>query len=102
MQCLHNRQDVVEGLSRKALEDESLQKNHHRSERWIVVRGAARVTVNETIEVVHENVSINIPIGAQHRLENPGKILLEQIEVQTGRYLSEDDIIRFEDDYRRS
>ncbi|MGA8902345.1 mannose-1-phosphate guanylyltransferase/mannose-6-phosphate isomerase [Bradyrhizobium sp.] len=80
----------------------SLQKHHHRSEHWIVVRGAARVTVNEAVKTVHENESIYIPIGAVHRLENPGKILLELIEVQTGSYLGEDDIIRIEDDYRRS
>ncbi|HTA99167.1 MAG TPA: mannose-1-phosphate guanylyltransferase/mannose-6-phosphate isomerase [Bradyrhizobium sp.] len=80
----------------------SLQKHHHRSEHWIVVRGAARVTVNELVKTVHENESIYIPIGAVHRLENPGKILLELIEVQTGSYLGEDDIIRIEDDYQRS
>jgi mannose-1-phosphate guanylyltransferase/mannose-6-phosphate isomerase len=79
----------------------SLQKHYHRSEHWIVVRGAARVTVNEDIKTVHENESIYIPMGAVHRLENPGKILLELIEVQTGSYLGEDDIIRLEDDYRR-
>jgi mannose-1-phosphate guanylyltransferase/mannose-6-phosphate isomerase len=80
----------------------SLQKHYHRSEHWIVVRGAARVTVNDLVKTVHENESIYIPIGAVHRLENPGKILLELIEVQTGSYLGEDDIIRIEDDYRRS
>jgi len=80
----------------------SLQKHHHRSEHWIVVRGAARVTVNETVKTVHENESIYIPIGAVHRLENPGKILLELIEVQTGSYFGEDDIIRIEDDYQRA
>jgi mannose-1-phosphate guanylyltransferase / mannose-6-phosphate isomerase len=80
----------------------SLQRHYHRSEHWIVVRGAARVTVNEDVKTVHENESIYIPIGAVHRLENPGKILLELIEVQTGSYLGEDDIIRLEDDYRRS
>jgi mannose-1-phosphate guanylyltransferase/mannose-6-phosphate isomerase len=79
----------------------SLQKHHHRAEHWIVVRGAARVTVNELVKTVHENESIYIPIGAVHRLENPGKIVLELIEVQTGSYLGEDDIIRIEDDYRR-
>jgi mannose-1-phosphate guanylyltransferase/mannose-6-phosphate isomerase len=79
----------------------SLQKHHHRSEHWIVVRGAARVTINELVKTVHENESIYIPIGATHRLENPGKILLELIEVQTGSYLGEDDIIRIEDDYQR-
>jgi mannose-1-phosphate guanylyltransferase/mannose-6-phosphate isomerase len=80
----------------------SLQKHYHRSEHWIVVRGAARVTVNELVKTVHENESIYIPMGAVHRLENPGKIMLELIEVQTGSYLGEDDIIRIEDDYRRS
>ena len=80
----------------------SLQKHHHRSEHWIVVRGTARVTVNEDVRIVHENESIYIPIGAVHRLENPGKIVLELIEVQTGSYLGEDDIIRIEDDYQRS
>jgi mannose-1-phosphate guanylyltransferase/mannose-1-phosphate guanylyltransferase/mannose-6-phosphate isomerase len=80
----------------------SLQKHHHRSEHWIVVRGTALVTVNELQKIVHENESIYIPIGAAHRMENPGKIPLELIEVQTGSYLGEDDIIRIEDDYRRS
>ncbi len=80
----------------------SLQKHHHRSEHWIVVRGTALVTVNDMQKMVHENESIYIPIGAVHRMENPGKIPLELIEVQTGSYLGEDDIIRIEDDYRRS
>jgi mannose-1-phosphate guanylyltransferase/mannose-6-phosphate isomerase len=80
----------------------SLQKHHHRSEHWIVVRGTAKVTVDELVKTVHENESIYIPIGAVHRLENPGKILLELIEVQTGSYLGEDDIIRIEDDYQRA
>ena len=66
------------------------------------MRGAARVTVNELVKIVHENESIYIPIGATHRLENPGKIALELIEVQTGSYLGEDDIIRIEDDYLRT
>ncbi|CAN5308966.1 mannose-1-phosphate guanylyltransferase/mannose-6-phosphate isomerase [soil metagenome] len=80
----------------------SLQKHHHRSEHWIVVRGTALVTVNDLQKMIHENESIYIPIGAVHRMENPGKIPLELIEVQTGSYLGEDDIIRIEDDYRRS
>ena len=80
----------------------SLQKHHHRSEYWIVVRGAARVAVNEDGKIVHENESIYIPIGSVHRLENPGNILRELIEVQTGSYLGEDDLIRIEDDYQRS
>ncbi len=80
----------------------SLQKHYHRSEHWIVVRGTARVTVNDLVKTVHENESVYIPMGAVHRMENPGKIVLELIEVQTGSYLGEDDIIRIEDDYRRS
>jgi mannose-1-phosphate guanylyltransferase/mannose-6-phosphate isomerase len=80
----------------------SLQKHHHRAEHWIVVRGAARVTINDDVKIVHENESVYIPMGAVHRLENPGKIMLELIEVQTGSYLGEDDIIRIEDDYQRS
>ena len=92
----------VKRITVKSGERLSLQKHHHRSEHWIVVRGTAQVTVNELVKIVHENESIYIPIGAVHRLENPGKILLELIEVQTGSYLGEDDIIRIEDDYRRS
>ncbi len=79
----------------------SLQKHHHRAEHWIVVRGTARVTIDDVVKTVHENESVYIPMGAVHRLENPGKIVLELIEVQTGSYLGEDDIIRIEDDYRR-
>ena len=79
----------------------SLQRHHHRAEHWIVVRGTARVVVGQETKVIHENESIYIPIGSQHRLENPGKIDLELIEVQTGSYLGEDDIVRIEDDYRR-
>ena len=80
----------------------SLQMHHHRAEHWIVVRGTARVTVGSETKIIHENESTYIPIGAKHRLENPGKIDLELIEVQTGSYLGEDDIVRIEDDYRRS
>ena len=80
----------------------SLQKHHHRSEHWIVVHGTARVTIDGVEKSVHENESVYIPIGAVHRLENPGKIPLELIEVQTGSYLGEDDIIRLDDDYKRS
>jgi mannose-1-phosphate guanylyltransferase/mannose-6-phosphate isomerase len=80
----------------------SLQLHHHRSEHWVIVRGTARVTVGNDIKMLHENESIYIPIGSPHRLENPGKIDLELIEVQTGSYLGEDDIVRIEDDYRRS
>jgi mannose-1-phosphate guanylyltransferase / mannose-6-phosphate isomerase len=80
----------------------SLQKHFHRSEHWIVVRGAAEVTMNGRVSLVHENQSIYLPIGCEHRLANPGKINLELIEVQTGSYLGEDDIIRIEDVYNRS
>jgi mannose-1-phosphate guanylyltransferase/mannose-6-phosphate isomerase len=79
----------------------SLQMHHHRSEHWIVVRGTATVTVGDAIRTLHENESIYIPIGSIHRMENPGKIDLEIIEVQTGSYLGEDDIIRVEDAYHR-
>ena len=80
----------------------SLQKHHHRSEHWIVVSGTARVTCGEREFVVNVNESTFIPIGEQHRLENPGKIPLVIIEVQSGEYLGEDDIIRFQDDYQRT
>jgi mannose-1-phosphate guanylyltransferase/mannose-6-phosphate isomerase len=79
----------------------SLQKHFHRAEHWIVVRGTAEVTRNGEIHHVHENESIYLPIGCEHRLTNPGKINLELIEVQTGSYLGEDDIIRIEDVYNR-
>ncbi len=80
----------------------SLQRHHHRAEHWVVVRGAARVTIGDTVQILHENESIYVPAGSNHRLENPGKIDLELIEVQTGSYLGEDDIVRIEDDYHRS
>jgi mannose-1-phosphate guanylyltransferase/mannose-6-phosphate isomerase len=80
----------------------SLQLHHHRAEHWVVVRGTAKVVVGQETKIIHENESIYIPIGSQHRLENPGKIDLELIEVQTGSYLGEDDIVRIEDDYRRT
>lgn len=80
----------------------SLQKHHHRSEHWVVVRGTAEVTVGETVTMLSENQSIYIPLGSVHRLANPGKIQLELIEVQTGSYLGEDDIIRLTDDFGRN
>ena len=80
----------------------SLQLHHHRAEHWVVVRGTARVVVGQENKIIHENESIYIPIGSRHRLENPGKIDLELIEVATGSYLGEDDIERIEDDYRRT
>jgi len=80
----------------------SLQMHHHRAEHWVVVRGTARVTIGDNVQMLHENESVYVPSGARHRLENPGKIDLELIEVQTGSYLGEDDIVRMEDDYHRS
>ena len=80
----------------------SLQKHRHRAEHWVVVRGTAEVTIGDTIQAVHENQSVFIPIGSVHRLANQGKIPLELIEVQTGSYLGEDDIERIEDVYQRS
>jgi mannose-1-phosphate guanylyltransferase/mannose-6-phosphate isomerase len=80
----------------------SLQMHHHRAEHWVVVRGTARVTVGDQIRILHESESTYVPMGAVHRLENPGKIDLELIEIQTGTYLGEDDIVRIEDDFRRS
>ena len=79
----------------------SLQSHHHRSEHWIVVEGTAKVTIDETEKLVTENQSVYIPLGAVHRMENPGKVPMVLIEVQTGSYLGEDDIIRYEDVYAR-
>jgi mannose-1-phosphate guanylyltransferase / mannose-6-phosphate isomerase len=80
----------------------SLQMHHHRAEHWIVVRGTARVTRGEETFLLTENESTYIPTGTKHRLENPGKLPLEIIEVQSGAYLGEDDIVRFEDSYGRA
>ncbi len=80
----------------------SLQSHVHRSEHWIVVAGTARVTVDDEVKLMTENQSIYIPLGAVHRMENPGKVPMVLIEVQTGAYLGEDDIIRYEDVYARS
>jgi mannose-1-phosphate guanylyltransferase/mannose-6-phosphate isomerase len=79
----------------------SLQMHHHRAEHWIVVSGTAIVTRDDKVDIVSENQSVYIPLGAKHRLENAGKIPLELIEVQSGSYLGEDDIVRFEDTYGR-
>ncbi|MBF0256509.1 MAG: mannose-1-phosphate guanylyltransferase/mannose-6-phosphate isomerase [Gammaproteobacteria bacterium] len=80
----------------------SLQLHHHRAEHWIVVKGTARVTCGDESFLLTENQSTFIPIGTPHRLENPGRIPLEMIEVQSGSYLGEDDIRRFDDDYGRN
>ena len=79
----------------------SLQKHHHRTEHWIVVSGTAEVQLNESRQLLGENQSTYIPLGCMHRLSNPGKIPLKIIEVQSGSYLEEDDIERFEDDHGR-
>lgn len=79
----------------------SLQSHHHRAEHWIVVEGTAKVTIDDTVKLISENQSVYIPLGATHRMENPGKVPMVLIEVQTGSYLGEDDIIRYEDVYAR-
>ncbi|MCG7522707.1 mannose-1-phosphate guanylyltransferase/mannose-6-phosphate isomerase [Ruegeria sp. Ofav3-42] len=79
----------------------SLQSHFHRSEHWIVVEGTARVTIDDRVELVTENQSVYIPLGATHRMENPGKVPMVLIEVQTGTYVGEDDIVRYEDMYSR-
>ena len=76
--------------------------HHHRAEHWIVVRGTARVVRGDETFLLSENHSTYIPLGVQHRLENPGNIALELIEVQSGTYLHEDDIVRFDDHYGRN
>jgi mannose-6-phosphate isomerase-like protein (cupin superfamily) len=80
----------------------SLQSHVHRAEHWVVVEGAARVTVGAEVRLLGENESVYIPLGAVHRLENPGKVDLHLIEVQSGPYLGEDDITRYEDIYART
>ena len=79
----------------------SLQSHMHRSEHWIVVSGTAKVTVEDSVRLLSENESVYIPLGSKHRMENPGKVPMVLIEVQTGAYLGEDDIIRYEDVYAR-
>jgi mannose-1-phosphate guanylyltransferase/mannose-6-phosphate isomerase len=79
----------------------SLQMHHHRAEHWIVVSGTARITCDEKTFLLSENQSTYIPVGSTHRIENPGKVALHIVEVQSGSYLGEDDIVRFEDNYGR-
>jgi mannose-1-phosphate guanylyltransferase len=76
--------------------------HHHRAEHWVVVSGTAKVTNGDDERLLTENQSTYIPIGVTHSLENPGKVDLELIEIQTGSYLGEDDIVRFEDRYGRN
>jgi mannose-1-phosphate guanylyltransferase/mannose-6-phosphate isomerase len=80
----------------------SLQMHHHRAEHWVVVTGTARVTRGDEVSLLGENQSTYIPLGMLHRLENPGKVPLYLIEVQSGGYLGEDDIVRLEDTYNRA
>jgi len=80
----------------------SLQKHYHRAEHWIVVEGTAKVECDGVETVIYENQSTYISLGSKHRLSNPGKVPLRIIEVQSGSYLEEDDIERFDDDYGRS
>ncbi|WP_350668687.1 mannose-1-phosphate guanylyltransferase/mannose-6-phosphate isomerase [Pseudoalteromonas sp. 69-MNA-CIBAN-0232] len=95
------KRDQVKRITVKPGEKLSIQKHHHRSEHWIVVSGTASVLNGDKTILVTENESTYIPLGTIHALENPGKIPLEMIEVQTGSYLGEDDIVRFEDRYGR-
>lgn len=94
--------DQVKRITVKPGAKLSLQKHHHRSEHWVVVKGTARVTKGDEQILLAENESVYLPLGVVHALENPGKIPLQIIEVQTGSYLGEDDIIRFEDKYGRA
>jgi mannose-1-phosphate guanylyltransferase/mannose-6-phosphate isomerase len=79
----------------------SLQMHYHRSEHWVVVKGTAKVTIGDKVMYIHENESAYVPKSTPHRLENPGKIPLEIIEVQNGEYVGEDDIVRLDDEYGR-
>ena len=91
----------VKRITVKPGEGLSLQMHHHRAEHWVVVAGTAKVTINGEIKLLGENESVYIPLGAAHCLENPGKIPLDLIEVRSGSYLEEDDVVRFEDRYGR-
>ena len=79
----------------------SLQKHFHRAEHWIVVSGTARITCDDKVFLLAENQSTYIPVGSTHRIENPGKVTLHIVEVQSGSYLGEDDIVRLDDNYGR-
>jgi mannose-1-phosphate guanylyltransferase/mannose-6-phosphate isomerase len=91
----------VKRLSVKPGAAMSLQLHNHRAEHWIVVSGTARITRGDEVFLLHENQSTYIPLGTRHRIENPGTDVLHMIEVQSGSYLGEDDIVRFEDRYGR-
>jgi mannose-1-phosphate guanylyltransferase/mannose-6-phosphate isomerase len=76
--------------------------HHHRSEHWVVIKGTALASIGESKHLIHENESMYVPKSTVHRLENPGKVALELIEVQVGEYVGEDDIVRFDDIYGRN
>lgn len=99
--CFGER-DQVKRISVKPGAKLSVQKHFHRSEHWVVVKGTANVTKGDDVITLAENESVYLPLGIIHALENPGKIMLEIIEVQTGSYLGEDDIVRYEDNYGRA
>jgi len=80
----------------------SLQSHRHRSEHWVIVEGTARVTIDDDVRLLSSNQSVYVPLGATHRLENPGEVQTVVIEIQTGTYLGEDDITRYEDAYQRN
>ena len=92
----------VKRITVKPGESTSVQMHHHRSEHWIIVKGVAEVTCDDKVFLCTENQAAYIPQGSKHRIANPGKVPMEMIEVQTGAYLGEDDIVRFEDQYGRS
>jgi mannose-1-phosphate guanylyltransferase / mannose-6-phosphate isomerase len=92
----------VKRISVKPGEALSLQSHNHRSEHWIVVEGTAKVTIDNNVRLIAEGESVYVPLGATHRMENPGKLPMLLIEVQIGSYLGEDDIIRYEDNYSRN
>src|SRR5690606_5214749 len=92
----------VKRITVKPGERLSLQKHFHRAEHWVVVNGTAQVTIDGTEQLLTENQSVHVPLGSVHRLANPGKTALNLIEVQSGPYLGEDDIVRFEDVYARA
>ena len=108
--CIRDRYDVIDEGDRykvKNIEVKpgsslSLQQHHHRAEHWVVVSGTALVQLNDDKQLLSENQSTYIPLGCIHRLSNPGKIPLKIIEVQSGAYLEEDDIERFDDNYGRT
>lgn len=93
---------TVKRITVKPGEGLSVQMHHHRAEHWVVVAGTAKVTINDDIKLLAENESVYIPLGATHCLENPGKIPLDLIEVRSGSYLDEDDVVRFADEYGRA